>query len=97
MAYVRNYQRLVPAPKSVRTLHGLLREHLNHARMTQEDLARIWGILPSSARRLLNPRPNRRAQIKPHMLDAVVTALKLDEFDSRELHYYGALDAGYKL
>lgn len=93
----RDYTRLVPAPESIRSLRDMVREHLNDARITQAQLAQIWGMHEVSARRLLNPHRDRQNQIKPHMIDALVRALKLDDFDAHALHFRGAVEAGFKL
>lgn len=94
---MRDYNRLVPQPKQLKTLRDLIREHLNHAKITQADLAKIWGMHPQSARRLLNIHKNRPNTIEPALIDAVVKALKLDAEDARELHWLGALEQGYKI
>ena len=88
---------LVPQPKQLKTLRDLIREHLNHAKTTQADLAQIWGIHVVSARRLLNPHKSRPNVIGPDMIDAIVIALRLDADDARELHWLGALEQGYKI
>jgi len=95
---MRDYTKLlVPQPKQLKTLRDLIREHLNHAKITQADLAQIWGMHVVSARRLLNPHKSRPNIIDPEMIDAVVKALKLDAEDARELHWLGALEQGYKI
>lgn len=94
---MRNYNNLVPQPKQLKTLRDGVREHLNHAKITQAQLAKIWGIHAVSARRLLNPHKDRPNVIKPDMIDAIVIALRLDADDARELHWLGALDQGYKI
>ena len=88
---------LVPQPKQLKTLRDLIREHLNHAKITQADLAKVWGIHVVSARRLLNPHKSRPNIIDPSMIDAVVVALNLDAEDARELYWLGALEQGYKI
>lgn len=94
---MRDYTRLVPAPKQLKTVRDVIREHLNHAKITQSQLAEIWGIQPVSARRLMSPHAKRANQIKPHMIDAVVKALKLDREDERELHWLAARELGFKI
>lgn len=94
---MRNYTRLVPQPKELRTLRDVLREHLNHARVTQADLAVIWGMHEASTRRLLSPHKDRPNSIRPHMIDAVIKALKLDFEDAQELHWLGALEMGFRI
>lgn len=89
---------LIPAlGKPPRKLRELIREHLNHARINQAQLAAIWGIHHASARRLLYPAKGRRNEIGPEKIDQLVIALKLDEFDAYELHVAGALEAGYRI
>lgn len=94
---MRDYTRLVPQPKQLKTLRDVLREHLNHAKVSQSGLATIWNMHEVSARRLLNPHKDRPNQIKPHMIQAVVEALKLDKDDARELYWLAAVEAGYKI
>lgn len=94
---MRDYTNLVPQPSQLKTLRDAIREHLNHARITQAQLADIWGMNPASARRLLNPHPKRPNNIKPDMIQAVVKALQLDQDDARELYWLGALEMGFKI
>ena len=94
---MRDYTRLVPQPKTLKTLRDLVREHLNHARITQAQLASIWNMHPASARRLLNPHNDRPNLITPTLIELLVVALKLDEFDAHELHCRAAIEAGFKI
>ena len=94
---MRDYNRLVPQPKRLKTLRDVIREHLNHAKITQADLAQIWNQNAASTRRLLNPHKSRPNVIKPEMIEAIVVALKLDAEDARELYWLGAVEQGYKI
>lgn len=94
---MRDYNRLVPQPKRLKTLREVIREHLNHAKITQADLAQIWNQNAASTRRLLNPHKNRPNVIKPEMIDAIVSKLRLDAEDARELYWLGAVEQGYKI
>lgn len=94
---MRDYNRLVPQPKRLKTLRDVIREHLNHAKITQADLAQIWNQNAASTRRLLNPHKSRPNVIKPEMIEAIVVALRLDAEDARELYWLGAIEQGYKI
>lgn len=94
MAFRRNLGRKITVKKNPITVRDLIRRHLREeGALINPHLAEAWNMHPTSAyRRMYETR-----SLTPAHIDAVINLLHLDEFDARELHTLGAIEAGWDI
>lgn len=76
------------------TARDLIRTHIRQAGRRIKDLADAWNVVPVSAYRIMYT-PSR--PLSPQYVDAVITLLKLDDFDATKLRLRAANEAGWNL
>ena len=85
--------RKIKVPKKIRTVRDLLRRHLREEGMDIQELAPWWNVQPNTVKGIMwHGRP-----LSPQYIDAVIEALKLDEFDANELRVLGAIESGWNI
>lgn len=95
MAYRTPTGRKIEIKLGPRTVRRMIKEHLKYEKKTiTHDLARIWNVHHNSAFRIIY---EKRRPLSPEYVEAVITGLKLDEFDANALRLQGALEAGWKI